>query len=177
MQHTILHETPWLSLRTVGFRDAQGREKSWSYVTRRQTRGAVAVVALTGGASPSLVLVRQFRPAVGTWVIEFPAGLLDEGESPEACALRELREESGYLGQVRRVGPAALTSAGLTDEELHLVEVEVSGRGAAAADDDEAIEAYLVPLGALRAHLESWTAAGDRLDVKLWAWALGRGLV
>lgn len=47
-----------------------------------------------------VLLEKQYRPPVDKTVIELPAGLLDEGETPEECALRELREETGYIGEI-----------------------------------------------------------------------------
>lgn len=51
---------------------------------------------------PHIVLQKQFRPPVAKVVIEVPAGLIDEGEDMEECALRELKEETGYIGEVVR---------------------------------------------------------------------------
>lgn len=48
-----------------------------------------------------VVLVKQFRPALDSYTIEAPAGLIDEGETAEQAALRELKEECGYVGTVR----------------------------------------------------------------------------
>lgn len=50
------------------------------------------------------MLQKQFRPPVDKVCIEVPAGLVDEGETPEVCALRELKEETGYVGEVIRDG-------------------------------------------------------------------------
>ena len=51
------------------------------------------------------MLQKQFRPPVNKVVIEVPAGLVDEGESPEESAIRELREETGYIGIAAEVSP------------------------------------------------------------------------
>jgi ADP-ribose pyrophosphatase len=49
---------------------------------------------------PLILLQKQFRPPVDKVCIEIPAGLIDEGETAEECALRELKEETGYVGKV-----------------------------------------------------------------------------
>lgn len=54
---------------------------------------------------PSLLLQKQFRPPIDKVVIEVPAGLVDEGESAAECAVRELREETGYHGVAAEVSP------------------------------------------------------------------------
>lgn len=51
-------------------------------------------------ATHEVLLEKQFRPPAGKVVIEFPAGLVDPSESLEECALRELKEETGYVGEV-----------------------------------------------------------------------------
>ena len=48
----------------------------------------------------STMIIVQYRPPVEAFCVEFPAGLIDEGESPEQTAVRELREETGYSGKV-----------------------------------------------------------------------------
>lgn len=49
---------------------------------------------------PRVVIEKQYRPPVGKVCIEFPAGLIDEGETVEECAIRELKEETGYIGTI-----------------------------------------------------------------------------
>jgi ADP-ribose pyrophosphatase len=46
------------------------------------------------------MIIVQYRPPVEAFCVEFPAGLIDEGESPEEAAVRELGEETGYSGKV-----------------------------------------------------------------------------
>ena len=85
--------------------------------------GAVAVVAVdleaTGG--PEAVVVRQFRPALGEWLTEIPAGLRDvEGEPPELTASRELAEETGFAADHYELLTVFVNAAGLTDQRTHI---------------------------------------------------------
>jgi 8-oxo-dGTP pyrophosphatase MutT (NUDIX family) len=63
----------------------------------RETRGFAIVAALT--PDRRIVLVRQYKHGIRTVTLELPAGTLDPGETPEACAVRELAEETGYAGE------------------------------------------------------------------------------
>lgn len=165
---------PWLELHEATYRDAGGHERNWSYVARTGETQAVAVLARhAAGPVPQWVLVRQFRPPVGRWVWELPAGLVDPGESPEETALRELREETGFEGEVTGVGPLIFSSPGLTTECMRIVEVAVTSRGPANPELSEAIEVHLVPVTALCDHLLAAHARGDAIDAKLWMLAGG----
>lgn len=66
-------------------------------------RGQYADAGYTTG--PELLLQRQFRPPLDKVVIEVPAGLVDEGETAEQAAVRELKEETGYVGVVSESSP------------------------------------------------------------------------
>jgi ADP-ribose pyrophosphatase len=58
--------------------------------------GIVTVLDKPGG--PEILLVRQYRPPIDKVTIEVPAGLVDAGETPQQCAVRELKEETGFVG-------------------------------------------------------------------------------
>ena len=65
--------------------------------------GIVAILEKETG--PEIVLQKQYRPPLDKMVIEIPAGLSDPGETPEQTALRELREETGYVAEVLETSP------------------------------------------------------------------------
>ena len=75
--------------------------------------GVGVIAILRNPKGPEILLQKQFRPPVGKVCIEIPAGLLDVGESGEECAVRELREETGYVGKAVKVegGPSGAKQA------------------------------------------------------------------
>ena len=95
--------------------------ESWpggDYETVRHL-GAAAVLPLTPAGD--VLLVRQFRPAIRQSLTEIPAGLLDmDGEDALTCAARELFEETGYRHTSIEFLGGCYTSAGFTDEYVHL---------------------------------------------------------
>jgi ADP-ribose pyrophosphatase len=118
-----------------------GREVSLDAV--RCPAGATVVPLLPDGR---VVLLRQFRPIVGAELCEVPAGTTNPGESPEACARRELVEEAGYeAGRLERLGEI-LVDPGLTDDRLFLFVARDLRPVARRPEPDEAIEVFVVPL-------------------------------
>ena len=80
--------------------------------------GASAVVPFV--SVDEVLLIRQFRHAAGGSILEVPAGKLDPGDTPEACAARELEEEAGRRpGRLEKLG-SIFTTPGFTDEVIHL---------------------------------------------------------
>ena len=82
--------------RHPGFRSSRRVSKGAPvHITPLQTKDYVSVVAVTEDGR--LLLVRQFRPAVGRMTLELPSGHVEPGETPEQAARKELLEETGYL--------------------------------------------------------------------------------
>ncbi|MDQ7008538.1 MAG: NUDIX hydrolase [Acidobacteriota bacterium] len=105
--------------------------------------GAAAVLPFLDDGR--VVLIRQYRHAVGGFIVEVPAGKLDRpGEAPEECAQRELREETGY--RCRRLVPLGriLTTPGFTDEVIWLYEAHDLQPGPGACEEGEKIEVFEV---------------------------------
>ena len=67
----------------------------------RESRGFCVVFALT--PDENVLLVRQYKHGVGEIVTDLPAGVIDAGETPETCAVRELAEETGFTGSAGTV--------------------------------------------------------------------------
>lgn len=106
--------------------------------------GAVAMVALDDEGQ--VLLVRQYRIAAGKIMLEVPAGTLDPNETPEACAIREMQEETGYKpNKVESLG-GVYTAPGYTTEFIHLFLVTDLHESVLDMDTDEFIEVERLPL-------------------------------
>ncbi len=96
-------------------------------------------------ADPIVLLIRQFRHAADGYIWEIPAGGLDAGETPEACAHRELQEETGYRAQRMERLTTIFTTPGFTDEQIHLFAAYGLERGEHARERDEFMELHPTP--------------------------------
>ncbi len=107
--------------------------------------GAVAVVPVD--SQGNAVLVRQYRHATGSWLLEVPAGKLDHpGEAPEDCARREVEEETGYLaGDLVALG-WIWTTPGFTNEKIFLYLARDLTASRSNLQDDEVLTVERVPL-------------------------------
>jgi ADP-ribose pyrophosphatase len=109
--------------------------------------GASAVVPLLeGGKELEVVLVRQYRYAASGYIYEVPAGRLAPDETPESCASRELKEETGYSAAVFRKLTTIYTTPGFTDERIHIFLAEQLTPGKSAHEPDEFLELRPTPL-------------------------------
>jgi ADP-ribose pyrophosphatase len=107
--------------------------------------GASAVVPFLDpprDPDPRVVLLRQFRHAADGFIWEVPAGRLDPGESPEACAARELEEETGMRARRLERLTTIHTTPGFTDERIHLFLAEGLEEGAHHRETDEFMELH-----------------------------------
>ncbi|HEV2671062.1 MAG TPA: NUDIX hydrolase [Gemmatimonadales bacterium] len=111
--------------------------------------GAAAVLPFASdphGADPTILLIKQYRYATNGPLIEIPAGRLNPGEDPKACAQRELLEEVGVkAGRIERL-TTIWTTPGFTDETIHLFWAADLTADKHAREPDEFIEVAPRPL-------------------------------
>jgi ADP-ribose pyrophosphatase len=111
--------------------------------------GASAVVPfLTDpeGDDPQILLLRQYRYAADGFIYEIPAGRLDPGEEPIACAARELKEETGCTAKSIVPLLTMLTTPGFTDELIHLFLATDITHGESAREADEFVDVVVMRL-------------------------------
>lgn len=100
--------------------------------------GAAAIVALTDRGG--VLLIRQFRYAVGHTIWEIPAGTVNPGESPLICAQRELEEETGVAARAWTALGEISPLPAYSDEVIHLFLARQLTAGDQALDEDELLE-------------------------------------
>jgi len=127
---TVVGETRFLKLISRDWVDHNGVARKWDLVQRAGTPGVVSVFPILHSKSfaegdEETLLTCQFKPPCG-YALEFPAAIVDAGESIEQCALRTVENETGYTGKVRLKSAPMASSAGLTDEKVSLVIVDVN---------------------------------------------------
>ncbi|RKP23449.1 NUDIX hydrolase domain-like protein, partial [Syncephalis pseudoplumigaleata] len=174
-------DAKWVSLQRLVYRDHHGEERVWECANRRTRTGvcdaAIIVPILRTSTERRIVLVRQFRPPVGKVCVEFPAGLLDPSESAEETALRELKEETGYVGRVLHTSPVVYSDPGFSGANLQYVYVDVDGtrpeneHPAATPDSGENIDVVTVPLADLAKTLQGYIDEDMAVDARLQTFA------
>ena len=127
--------------------------------------GSVVLIPVTDAGE--IVLVRQYRHAIGRWAWELPAGSLKSGEDVERAARRECQEETGYVpSRLERTG-SYFPTPGYCDEQMTFFKatgLRTPGPGDEEAhqDDDEDIEARAFA----RDELRRMIASGEVIDLK-----------
>lgn len=117
-----------------------GRHSKREYI--RHSGGAAVLFVREG----KVALVRQFRYAYGEETLEIPAGKLDKGEEPKAAALRELREETGFLAEDGEHLLDIYPTPGYTNEVIHIYLVTEAKFVGESLDDGEFLNCIYVGL-------------------------------
>ena len=137
--------------------------------------GAVMVIALLDDGR--IVVERQFRYPLHRAFLEFPAGKIDPGEPTLACAIRELREETGYSAREWARAGILHNAIGYSNEGIEIWFARGLVRGEQRLDDNELLDVFALGLD----EMEAMAARGELTDAKtligmLWLtqWRSGR---
>ncbi len=102
--------------------------------------GVVAIVAIT--PENKIVLVKQFRKAIEKAIWEIPAGKLEQCENPKDCAIRELKEETGYTAKNLKLIHKFYTSAGFSNQKVYIYMATDLEKGESNLEDGEFLDVY-----------------------------------
>lgn len=122
-----VHSGKFVHRYDITYQTMDGSEKVYEMISRSPSLQTLeelhgsqpdAVVLIMHDVSGERILLnREFRLALGDWVYNFPAGLIDAGETPEQAARRELREETGLrLVRIREELPLSYSAVGFSNE-------------------------------------------------------------
>lgn len=153
----VAYEGSFLKVRSDRVRLPDGRLAEREYVVHP---GAVMVVPVLDDGR--LVLERQFRYPLGRVMIEFPAGKLDAGEPGLRCAMRELREETGYVARQWARAGVLHNAMAYSTEGIEVWLARGLSPGPASLDEGEFVEVFT----AWPQQLEAWVRDGTVTDAK-----------
>lgn len=186
VKEEVIASGKWVKLEKTTYVDPAGNTRVWETV-KRTTRLAtqadgVGIIALLKRTlhKDCVVMVKQFRPPLGSYSLEFPAGLIDEGETAEVAALRELKEETGYKGEVVGVTPVTCLDPGLSNCTTQIVMVNINGddpeniHPTQQLGEGEFVEVILLPLDEFQGKIDELMKK-DRIivDSKVYIYAMG----
>ena len=112
--------------------DIGGHEARWDYIHHN---GAAAVLPVTDEGK--ILMVRQYRHALGRYTLEIPAGKRDGDEEFLTCAVRELEEETGYTAETFEYLLTVNTTVAFLDEIIYIYLARGLKSGSACWDEDE----------------------------------------
>jgi 8-oxo-dGTP pyrophosphatase MutT (NUDIX family) len=175
----IVWEGRFVRAMLLEYMDDKGAVRSWESVERVNCKGIVAVIPIT--PEGDILMIRQFRPTLNSYVIELPAGLNDKGETLIEAAWRELIEETGYMSDNLELIAEGPVSTGLSTETMSVFlatdAVPATPRLLAQYPMDEAedIELIKTPLSSAYEKVEELCRAGNTADLKIYGFiALAR---
>ncbi|KDQ08545.1 hypothetical protein BOTBODRAFT_37837 [Botryobasidium botryosum FD-172 SS1] len=174
-------EAKWVTLKKIQWKDQEGKDRVWE-MAERTTRGSSGIDAVdifpilrskSKDFPPSTIIVEQFRPPMGAFTVELPAGLIDDGETAEEAAIRELKEETGYETEsVIESSPLLASDPGMSSANMKLVTLDVpfdesAGSPKQRLDEGEHVVKRVIALSELQPELRVYEKRGFIVDGRL----------
>ena len=168
----IVWEVRFVRAMLLEYMDDKGAVRTWEGVERVNCEGIVAIIPIT--TDGDILMIRQYRPTLNSYVVELPAGLNDKGETLIEAAKRELIEETGYMSENLELIAEGPVSTGLSTETMSVflaTEVVPATPQLVAQypmDESEDIELIKTPLSTAYEKVEELCRAGNIADLKMY---------
>ena len=181
LEEQLLYQGRWSNLVEFSYEDEKKQIRRWEGLHRKNNAEAVIIIAKME-PSERHIIIRQFRPPTNSYILEFPAGLVDRGETHEQTAIRELSEETGYVGEVEKISPMLYSSPGILSEAVSFVNMQVdenlpdNQRPKARNEPGEFITVFKKSVDEISEFFNQEISRGAKFDVKLYSYFLAQGV-
>lgn len=177
---TQIHQGKFLSYYVAEYENIDGDIKQYEFISRdphltlekfgKNKPAGVGMVVFSKDKN-KVLLESEFRLATNHFVYNFPAGLIDEGETAEAAAKRELKEETGVnMLNIEKVLPPSYASQGTSDELMQIVICRAEGEVTGSDSVNEEIHARWYTKDEVKALIEQGAYMSVRTQMFLWQW-------
>ena len=179
LEEQLLYQGRWSNLVEFSYEDEKKELRKWEGLHRKNNAEAVIIIAKMS-PSERYIIIRQFRPPTNSYIIEFPAGLVDAGETLDQTAIRELSEETGYAGEVEKISPKLYSSPGLLSEAVSFAYVQVdenlpeNQRPKARNEPGEFITVFKKSVHEISEFFRQEIIHGAKFDAKLYSYFLAQ---
>jgi ADP-ribose pyrophosphatase len=169
----VIGKGNWLVLREDTFVNNNGEEVRWECIAHASDTFVVVVVARLV-PSGRFVLLRQYRQAIENTILGFCAGAAPQGSDPEVEGLRELREETGYVGRIVGSSGPLKVNVGMSNDDQVILSAEIDENDPRnqhpqqELEPSEEIEIVLLREDEIPAFIESERAAGRTVGPGVW---------
>ena len=182
LEEQLLYQGRWSNLVEFSYEDEKKQIRKWEGLHRKNNAEAVIIIAKMK-PSDRYIIIRQFRPPTNSYILEFPAGLVDSGETREQTATRELSEETGYFGEVEKISPRLYSSPGILSEAVSFAHIQVdenlpdNQRPTARNEPGEFITVFKKSVDEISEFFRQENSQGVKFDAKLYSYFLAQGVL
>lgn len=182
LEEHLLYQGSWSNLMEFSYEDEKKQIRKWEGLHRKNNAEAVIMIAKME-PSKRYIIIRQFRPPTNSYLLEFPAGLVDKGEIRDQTAIRELYEETGYVGEVQNISPRLYSSPGILSEAVSFAHMQVdenlpeNQRPKAHNEPGEFITVFKKSVDEISKFFSQEISHGVKFDAKLYSYFLAQGVL
>ena len=182
LEEQSLYQGSWSNFVEISYEDEKRQKRKWEVLHRKNDAEAVIIIAKME-PSDRYIIIRQFRPPTNSYLLEFPAGLVDSGETREQTAIRELSEETGYVGEFQKISPRLYSSPGLLSEAVSFAHIQVdeslpeNQSPKAKNEPGEFITVFKKSVDEISEFFSQEISQGVKFDAKLYSYFIAQGVL